>query len=113
MLKTIRTNFDRHESRRDQRYPLPPITVTLASGDYATSNWSLGGFLLPPGPDVALGAAVAGHLTLPDGAATHAFAAEVVRRDADGIGFRFVDRSMALIGALDRTIASRMFRKRA
>ncbi len=112
MLKTIRTNFDRHESRRDRRYPLAPITVTLAGGAYATSNWSLGGFLLPPEADGAIGATVLGHLALPDGGA-HAFAAEVVRRDADGAGFRFTEPSAELVGALDRAIAGRLFRRRA
>lgn len=113
MLKTIRINFDRHETRRDRRYALPPITVTLASGAYTTSNWSLGGFLLPPGIGLARGASVAGKVTTPDGRATHAFSAELVRSGADGTGFRFVEPSDALIGALDRAIAHRLFRKRA
>jgi hypothetical protein len=117
MLKTIRINFDRHEARRDRRYSLPPITVTLASGSYATGNWSLGGFLLPPNLepalDLALGAPVSGQVSLPDGGATLAFCAEVVRCDADGTGFRFVEPSDELVGALDRAIAHRLFRKRA
>lgn len=113
MLKTLRINFDRHESRRDRRYPLPPITLTLASGAYTTSNWSLGGFLLPPGIEAVLGAAVSGMATMPDGGTTHAFSAEVVRREADGTGFRFIAPSDELVGALDRAIANRLFRKRA
>jgi hypothetical protein len=117
MLKTIRINFDRHESRRDRRYLLPPITLTLEAGDYVTSNWSLGGFLLPPNLEpaieLALGATVAGKATMPDGNASHAFSAEIVRCDADGTGFRFVEPSDALVGALDRAIAHRLFRKRA
>ena len=116
MLKTTRINFDRHESRRDRRYALPPVTVTLSSGAYATGNWSLGGFLLPlnlePSIDLALGATVSGNLTLAE-SSTHAFAAEVVRCDADGTGFRFVEPSEALVGALDRAIANCLFRKRA
>jgi hypothetical protein len=113
MLRTIRTNFDRHEARRDRRYPLPPIQVLLEAGHFTTANWSLGGFLLPAGVAVALGAQVAGELVLPANSDTHPFAAEVVRRDADGVGFRFVDPSLELVGALDRSIAGRMFRKRA
>ena len=114
MLKTVRINFDRHEARRDRRYALPPITVTLASGGaYTTTNWSLGGFLLPSAIDLALGASVAGHVTLPDGSASHVFSAEVVRCDADGTGFRFAEPSDELVGALDRAIANRLFRKRA
>jgi hypothetical protein len=113
MLKTIRINFDRAEARRDRRYPLPPITVTFASGSYTTSNWSLGGFLLPPDLDLALGATVAGQATMPDGKTCHHFAAAIVRKDADGTGFHFVAPSDALVGALDRAIANRLFRKRA
>jgi hypothetical protein len=113
MLKTIRINFDRAEARRDRRYPLPPITVTFASGSYTTSNWSLGGFLLPPNLDLALGATVAGQATMPDGKTCHDFAAEIVRTDADGTGFHFVAPSDALVGDLDRAIANRLFRKRA
>ena len=112
MLKTIRTNFDRHEARRDRRYPLAPITVTLAAGAFATENWSLGGFLLPLEIDIAVGATVPGHLALPEGGA-HAFTDEVMRRDADGVGFRFIEPSAELVGALDRAIAGRLFRKRA
>ena len=113
MLKTVRITFDRHEARRDRRYPLPPITVTLASGAYTTSNWSLGGFLLPAGVELALGATVSGKATMPDGGVAHVFSAEVVRCDADGTGFRFLAPSDALVGALDRAIAHRLFRKRA
>lgn len=112
MLKTVRITFDRHEARRDRRYPLPPIAVTLASGTYTTSNWSLGGFLLPAGVELALGAAVSGKATMP-GSTVHGFSAEVVRCDADGTGFRFLAPSDALVGALDRAIADRLFRKRA
>jgi hypothetical protein len=113
MLKTIRINFDRAEARRDRRYPLPPITVTLDAGEHVTSNWSLGGFLLPPNLDLALGATLLGKATMPDGKTCHDFSAEIVRTDADGTGFRFVEPSDALIGALDRAIAHRLFRKRA
>jgi hypothetical protein len=63
--------------------------------------------------DLALGAAIAGKATMPDGSTVHAFSAEVVRRDADGTGFRFTEPSDALVGALDRAIAHRLFRKRA
>jgi hypothetical protein len=113
MLKTVRITFDRHEARRDRRHPLPPIAVTLASGTYTTSNWSLGGFLLPAGVELALGAAVSGKATMPDRSTMHGFSAEVVRRDVDGTGFRFLAPSDALVGPLDRAIAHRLFRKRA
>ena len=62
MLNTIRTNFDRHELRRDRRYRLPPITVTLAEIESVTVNWSLGGFLLDGGSDIAVGTVLAGRI---------------------------------------------------
>jgi hypothetical protein len=111
-LKTIRTNFDRAESRRDRRYALPSIKVLLECGHFATTNWSLGGFLLPGGPALALATEVAGEIVLPADSDAHAFAAEVVRRDGADIGFRFIEPSSSLIGALDRVIAGRMFRRR-
>jgi hypothetical protein len=113
MLRTIRTNFDRDEARRDRRYPLRQICVSLDAGDYETANWSLGGFLLADGPDLALGATVAGNLKLFDDRAPFDFTAEVVRRDHDGVGFHFVEISSDLVGALDRVLANRMFKKRA
>jgi hypothetical protein len=117
-LKTIRTNFDRDEARRDRRYPLPLIRVMLAGADFETGNWSLGGFMLASqpdraAPDLAVGATVAGQIQPLADRDPLDFTAEVVRRDADGTGFRFTDISMELVGALDRALANRMFRKRA
>ena len=113
MLRTIRTNFDRDESRRDRRYPLPPVKVSLADRAYETVNWSLGGFLLAAGPVLTVGAIVAGSLKLFDDRAPYDFIAEVVRCDDNGVGFHFVEISSDLVGALDRVLANRMFRKRA
>jgi hypothetical protein len=113
MLRTIRTNFDRDESRRDRRYPLPPVKVALDCGTFETANWSLGGFLLAAGPVLAVGSMVTGNLKLFDDRAPFDFTAEVVRRDEDGVGFRFTEISLELVGALDRVLANRMFRKRA
>lgn len=121
-MKTIRTNFDRDELRRDRRYPLPPLRVTFAPrevpGEFETANWSLGGFALAPQedrplPSLALGATVAGTLIPYAMTEFYPFAAEVVRRDGDGLGFQFVEKSDALIGVLDRALSNRMFRKRA
>ena len=110
MLKTIRTNFDREESRRDRRYPLPPITVSLAGLDYITANWSLGGFLLGYGPQFLPGETVAGLVRFADGS-EQSFTANAVRSDADGTGYQFTDPSMDLSGALDRAASGRMRRR--
>jgi hypothetical protein len=110
-LKTLRINFDRHETRRDRRYALPPISVTLGnSRAFAIANWSLGGFLLDGGPRYAVGDTVAGKLAA--GGQSFDFSAEVARRGPDGTGFRFVDLSPAMVGALDRVVVGRMFRKK-
>lgn len=112
MLRTIRTNFDRHETRRDRRYPLPPIAVIFGAEEYMTANWSLGGFLIEARGAPAPGSTVAGSIRIPDGKQLYPFSAEVVRRDGDGIGFRFVQPSGELIGALDRLVIGRMRRAR-
>lgn len=112
MLKTIRTNFDRQEGRRDRRYALPAITVLLDSGQYPTRNWSLGGFLLPASPRLAVGLRVEGELVLPTRSDTFSFVGEVVRWEPDAIAFRFVEPSAELIAVLDRLIAGRMARRR-
>jgi hypothetical protein len=110
MLKTIRTNFDREELRRDRRYPMPLITVSLAGLDYATANWSLGGFRLENGPQFSAGEAIAGLIRLAD-ASEYPFTAAAVRSDADGAGFQFTELSLALVGALDRVASGRLRRR--
>jgi len=113
MSKTVRTNFDRHEARRDRRYALPPIKVTFAEGEFTTENWSLGGFLLPLAAALTRGTRFCGELALATGRAPHAFAAEVVRRNSDGIGCRFIEPSPELVDALDRAILGRLLRRPA
>jgi hypothetical protein len=38
MSKLLRTNFDRHERRRDRRYVSHGITVTIHGAEYAAQN---------------------------------------------------------------------------
>jgi hypothetical protein len=115
MVKTLRKNFDRNELRRDRRYPLPPVTVMLGHAAFTTVNWSLGGFLIEGGPDLAVGTRVEGELRTEGATRTQKFTAEVLRRDRDGhaTGFCFIERSDALVDALDRSIAGRMAGRRA
>lgn len=114
MLKTVRTNFDRHEMRRDRRYVTPELTVTIAQTDYTALDWSLGGFRLVDGPDVGIGGKIKGTLRIAGAKGLYAFSAEAVRHDGDAkaLAFHFVDRSDALVTVLDRAIAGRLMRKR-
>jgi hypothetical protein len=110
LMKTVRTNFDRDETRRDRRYLLP-VVVTLDGVEYAAANWSLGGFLI----EGSLFAAnrFEGTLTIPAQGASFDFTAEVVRRSPEGTGFRFIERSPELFGALDRLIGQRLAGRKA
>ena len=36
-----RVSYDRREERRDKRYPLPALVITIDGELYETVNWSL------------------------------------------------------------------------
>jgi PilZ domain len=114
MLKTIRTNFDRREMRRDRRYPAPRITVTLGDSIFEVLDWSLGGFQTVEGPAVAIGEQVAGTIQIEGYQATYDFAAEAVRSiEANhGVGFHFIELSPELVTALDRAALRRFVGRR-
>lgn len=114
MLKTIRTNFDRREMRRDRRYPLPRIAVTIGTARFEVQDWSLGGFQTIEGPSVAIGKEVSGTLQIVGQDATYDFVAEAVRSITanHGIGFRFVELSPQLVTALDRAALRRFVGRR-
>ncbi len=108
-MRTIRTNFDRQELRRDRRYAVPPLTVRLGAAEFISTNWSLGGFLLAGEMTIEIGAKVAGSLSI-DGRTSYEFAAELVRRDGElgTWGFHFLELSPAALSALDRALARRL-----
>lgn len=110
MRKLIRTNFDRDEHRRDRRYVLPPITVTIAGQQHAVVDWSLGGFQPVGELPVVLGQQLDGTLSIADNDAVYPFTAEAVRHDetTNGFGFRFIEPSPLLIEALDRALRQRL-----
>jgi hypothetical protein len=115
MLRTIRNNFDRHEARRDRRYPLPPMVVCFANGDYETVNWSLSGFLLAGGPAIEVGHRILASIRLNASGEPFDVMAEAVRHDedTDGVAFRFVDPPVDLVEHLDHKIAGRMGGRRS
>lgn len=114
MLRTIRTNFDRREMRRDRRYPLPPMLVRFAHGEYETVNWSLSGFLLGGGPPIEIGRQLAATIRVSASEQLFSVTAEAVRHDPDveGVAFRFVEPPEEFVGVLDHAIAARMFGRR-
>jgi hypothetical protein len=114
MLTTTRTNFDRRELRRDRRYPLPPVLVTLAGRDYTAVNWSLGGFLLAAGPELLNDEVVTGKLRFSGKEDEFDIAAEALRFDPEtnSVAFRFVEPSAVLVDALDRCVANYMLGRR-
>lgn len=113
MRKLIRTNFDRHEQRRDRRYASPAITVTIAGAHYDVVDWSLGGFQPVGGPQVAIGKEITGAVTIAGNDQSFEFTAEAVHRNGrNGLGFHFVERSQSLINALDRALITRLMGRR-
>ena len=112
MTKLLRTNFDRHERRRDRRYVSPGITVTLRGAEYAVANWSLGGFLAADGAHRAPGTQVAGEVRIAGKPGAYPFTAQAVRADGRAAGYCFTARSGLLVGALDRALSRRLARRR-
>jgi hypothetical protein len=106
----MRISFDRHEMRRDRRYPLPQLTLTIDGTEYAAANWSLGGFLLPAGMlQPSIGSILVGAMRFHDGRAVE-FRAEVVRVEADPVlvGARFQELSDEAFTLLDRALGRKM-----
>lgn len=114
MSKLIRTNFDRHEQRRDRRNVSPAITVTIGGKRFAVLDWSLGGFQPVGGPRIAIGQEITGAVTIAGNDQSFEFTAEAVHPNGrGGLGFRFVERSQSLINALDRALIARLMGRRA
>ena len=114
-MQRTRTSYDRPEARRDRRYPLPSLRLTIGGQEYASANWSLGGFmLLDFDTPVRPGALLEGSFHF-EGSHSLPFKAEVMRVGPAGgeIGARFRDLSEAAFDLLDRAILRKLFRPRA
>jgi hypothetical protein len=113
-MRTTRVSFDRHNLRRDHRYPLPALTITIDGAEYTTANWSLGGFAIT-GFDqpIAPGKSVTGQLCLADQTAGFAFTATVVRigePEPGQLAVQFTDLGENGLSVLERIITRRLFR---
>ncbi len=113
-MKTIRTTFDRHNARRDRRYPLPALVVTIEGGEYTTVNWSLGGFLITGFErKIPAGKPITGKLALADQAIGFEFTAKVVRIGEpvpDQLAVKFTELGEHGMSVLERIITRRLFR---
>jgi hypothetical protein len=109
VMRIARTNFDRHEQRRDRRYALPPLTVIIDDQNYVSDNWSLGGFHLTGPLPLEVGALVVGTLHV-DGSDGFTFMASVVRKDAAAgtLAFHFQELTPLAVTRLDRALARRL-----
>jgi len=107
-MRTIRTNFDRQEARRDRRYSLP-LLVTFGGAQYTSNNWSLGGFQVTSDHAFDIGAMVDGTLQI-DGKESLAFSALLVRKDSESgtLGFQFKELGPGAVEKLDRALARRL-----
>lgn len=113
-MKTTRVSFDMHNARRDRRYPLPPLVVTIDGVEYTTVNWSLGGFLITGfNQRISPGKPIAGKLGVPDQPLLFDFTAKVVRVGepvADQLAAQFTDLGEHRLSVLERILTRRMFR---
>jgi hypothetical protein len=112
-MRLTRTNFDRQEARRDRRYALPPLTVVIGGREFATDNWSLGGFQLTADLPLLLDAVVTGTLHV-DGSDGFEFTARLVRKDegSSQLGFHFEELTPLAMTKLDRALARRLVSRR-
>src|ERR1700749_2026764 len=93
--RPTKISFDPREDRRDRRYPLPPVSITIDGVEYTTVNWSLGGFLLS-GFEVAMkpGQHIAARLQVNKETAAVEFTGVIVRIDEPekgNLAVQFVD----------------------
>ena len=111
-MRTVRTNFDRQESRRDRRYALP-LRVSFGTEEYTSDNWSLGGFQVTSDQPMEIGLVVTGTLGI-EGSEHIAFSAQLVRhdREARSFGFHFTEISPSAVELLDRVLARRLAGRR-
>jgi hypothetical protein len=113
-MRTTRVSYDRPDVRRDKRYPLPTLVITIDGELYETVNWSLGGFLVTGfARHLEPGASITGSFRLADQPISVDFVAEVVRVDGparDHLGAKFTDLGEHGMSVLERIITRRLFR---
>ena len=114
-MTSTRYSYRPIDGRRDQRYPLPALNVTLGDRAFVSTNWSLGGLLVAGfGEAMQPRAVISGTFSAGEGVEPVAFTAEVVRFDAENseLALKFVELEPRGIEVLDRALSRRYFRKR-
>jgi hypothetical protein len=106
----VKTTFDRLEARRDRRYPVPRLVVTIGSESYHSINWSMGGLLIEIPAGSHWGEHVAGTLGMPGQDKAIAFQAAVVRTNPETgtLALRFEGIGLEAVDFLDRAVARRL-----
>jgi hypothetical protein len=79
-MRLPRPWIDQRELRRDRRYLLPSLDVTIGLGKYRAINWSMGGLLID-GVCHDIGSRVRGSFGLAGSSEPMPFAATVLRID--------------------------------
>ncbi|HEX3497854.1 MAG TPA: PilZ domain-containing protein [Stellaceae bacterium] len=111
---STRVSYFPPEDRRDRRYPLPTLIISIGGVEYGTVNWSIGGFLIT-GFDrkVVPGQAITGMMRPVNRPEGLPFTATVVRSGDPEPGYlaaKFEDLSELGLSMLERIITRRLFR---
>jgi len=113
-MTSSRITFHPRDGRRDRRYPSPTLLVTIGGIEYATLDWSLGGFRIGNCErPMRIGQRLYGSFRLVGQPQTVEFTATVVRLDepsAGQVALQFLDLSERGMETLERFIARRLFR---
>lgn len=114
-MTRTRTSYDKGDSRRDKRYPVPSLVMILYGEEYETKDWSLGGLRLSGLPkSLKVGDEFYGEFRVGDGEQRASFRGDVVRVDARSREFaiRFLELGLNAIELLDGALARRFLRRR-
>ena len=110
-IRNVRTFFDPGEARRDRRYPIPSVVVTIAEKETVARNWSLSGLQIDRGDLTAeTGAEITGAFRVDDGPRSYEFTAEVVRVDdpPGTLSLHFTQLPPGAVDDLDKALARRI-----
>ena len=114
-FKNSHISIGRVESRRDRRYPVPPLVVRITERDYAAVNWSLGGFQIDAsGLAVSVGDGVEGVLHMVEVDRSCSFVAEIIwiRSETGAVGAKFTALAPNAVELLDGYMAYWLRRSR-
>jgi hypothetical protein len=110
-MKSTRISYFPQEDRRDRRYPLPALVISVDGIEYETINWSLGGFLIAGfHRRISPGQTIAGAFRPAGRPEALEFTASVVRSGEGQLAAKFTDLGELGMIMLERIITRRLFR---